>query len=223
MYDFWIEDHHQQRMQFLRPLSMTCKAMRSRFLPWVWERLELPPPWSPGTMVLSKKLTALANALHADISLATNVMYFCAPSLPRSRLIHALRRFMTVHLGLGWSTSFPFVKCLKSLPNLHTLEIGWVEYSVTTLLKDALKGVKLPQIKTLILPPPAHPLLQHCCNVEDVVCVVGCETKSSDGFLRSLTSKRDSKVKRLAIPLVLWPNAPCEWFGTCGIASGDGD
>ena len=159
-------------------------------------------------MTLSRKLTALANALHTDISLATNVMYFCAPSLPRSRLIHALRRFMTVHLGLGWSTSFPFVKCLKSLPNLHTLEIGWVEYSVTTLLKDALKGVKLPQIKTLILPLVAHPLLKHCPNVEEVFCAFyRYENVPSDGFLRSLAFNRNSKVKRLAIPLVLWPSA----------------
>ena len=99
MYDLWIEDHHQQRMQFLRPLSMTCKAMRSRFLPWVWERLELPSPWSPGTMTLSRKLTALANALHTDISLATNVMYFCAPFLPQ---VEADSCPPKVHDGASW-------------------------------------------------------------------------------------------------------------------------
>ena len=99
-----------------------------------------------------------------------------------------------------------FVECLKSLQNLHTLEIGWTGGSITTILKNALKGVKLPQIKTLIIPPAAHPLLRHCCDVEDVICVVKEEPRSPDGILRSLASKRGSKVKRLAIPLVAWPN-----------------
>jgi len=96
----------------------------------------------------------------------------------------------------------PFVRCLESLPNLHTLEIGEVNRSIATPLKNALEGIKLPQIKTLILPTAAYPLLQHCCNVEDVVCVVKYSTVSSDEFLGSLASNRDSKVRRLAIPLV---------------------
>ena len=76
-------------------------------------------------------------------------------------------------------------------------------------LKRALKGVKLPQIKTLIIPPTAYPLLRRCCDVEDVVCmpirnqvVDPLYTK----FLRSLASRRGSKIKRLAIPLATWHN-----------------
>ena len=94
-----------------------------------------------------------------------------------------------------------FVKCLESLPNLHTLEI-WG--TTTPSLKKTLKGIKLPQIKTLIIPPTAHPLLRHCHNVEDVVCVVKDNSMAPDSFLGSLASNRDSKVKRLAIPLDLW-------------------
>ena len=103
---------------------------------------------------------------------------------------------------------FPlFVGCLKSLPSLHTLEIGWSNDFITTPLENALKGVKLPQIKTLIIPPSAYPLLQRCCNVEDVVCAIMHLTiPSNDGFLRSLASNRDSKVKQLAIPLALLSN-----------------
>ena len=99
-----------------------------------------------------------------------------------------------------------FVKCLQSLPNLHTLELGWVGDWLTTPLGNALKRAKLPQIKTLVLPPAAHPLLRQCHNVEDVVCVLGGKMKSCDGLFESLTSNRNSKVKRLAIPLVIWPN-----------------
>ena len=113
---------------------------------------------------------------------------------------------MTV--GLAWSRSNfpPFVRCLQSLPNLHTLEIGRADNFSPTPLKSALKGVKLPQIRTLILPPFAYPLLQHCSEVEDVVCVVNFQTVSSDEFLGSLASNQDSKVMRLAIPLVMWTN-----------------
>ena len=111
---------------------------------------------------------------------------------------------------LMWETTAskfpPFVRCLESLPNLHTLEIGRVDGSYVIPLKRALKRVKLPQIKTLILPPTTYPFLQHCCNVEDVVCVVVYNTVASDEFLRSFASNQNSKVRRLAIPLVSLSN-----------------
>ena len=114
---------------------------------------------------------------------------------------------MTVYFG--WAkTTFPlFIDCLRSLPNLHTLSVGYANDSNTTPLANALGSVKLPQIKTLVLLPAAYPLLQHCRNVEDVVCTIRDISKPScDGFLESLMSNRDSKLKRLAIPLVLLPN-----------------
>ena len=121
---------------------------------------------------------------------------------------------MTVHSGLDGFTSLPFVKCLESLPNLHTLEIGWTDDSITTPLMKALKGAKLPQIMTLILPPTAYPLLQRCRDVENVVCVVKDKTPSFDGFLGSLASNRDPKVKRLAIPLILWADPSRKFLST---------
>ena len=113
---------------------------------------------------------------------------------------------MILDLAGNASTFPPFVRCLQSLPSLHTLEIARVEGPDSTRLKSALKGVKLPQIKTLIFPPAAYPLLQPCLNVEDVVCAAGDRNTLSDGFLRFFKSNRDSKVRRLAIPLVTWAN-----------------
>ena len=116
---------------------------------------------------------------------------------------------MTVYFMWDFTTFSPFVECLKSLPNLHTLSIGYADDFHTTPLEGALKGANLPQIKTLITPPATYPLLQHCPDVEDVVCPIRYITgPSSDGFLRSLESNRDSKVKRLAIPLALLPKSP---------------
>jgi len=121
---------------------------------------------------------------------------------------------MTVDLSWKDSAIPLFVECLKSLPNLHTLEIVRAGGSTTSPLKDALKYVRLPQIETLILPPAAHPLLRHCSGVEDVVCVVRYGTISSDEIFGSFELNRDSKVKRLVIPLVLWTNPSRKWFST---------
>ena len=110
-----------------------------------------------------------------------------------------------------WDTKvFPlFVECLKSLPNLHTLSIGYTGDSNTAPLEDALKGAELPQIKALILDPAAYPLLRHCRNAEDVVCAIRNITGPSGAeFLKSLMSDPDSKLKRLTIPLALLPNPP---------------
>ena len=71
-----IRDSHQQRMDFLRPLSMTCRTMRLRLTPWVWERLGTTysrSSWDPKFLV--RKLNTLVNVLRADIFLATSVKY----------------------------------------------------------------------------------------------------------------------------------------------------
>jgi hypothetical protein len=109
---------------------------------------------------------------------------------------------MTVHLEWMAPAICSFVRCLGALPNLQTLDISsWEGDYITTALEDALGCVELPQIMTLILPPPTYPLLKHCRNVEDVICVIRDKAVSSDEFLGSLASNQDSKVKRLAIPL----------------------
>ena len=113
-----------------------------------------------------------------------------------------------MHLLWKESTVPLFVKFLESLPNLHTLEIMWADPRVTGPLEKALKHIELPQIKTLIMHPATHPLLRHCHGVEDFVCVPRHKNANvpSDSILSSLASNRDSKVKRLAIPLDSWAN-----------------
>ena len=210
-----INDDHQERVQFLRPLSMICRLMRLRLLPFMWNLIEPSRNcWFRDSKGFEQNLVAIANALRADKFLAASVKYcralICAPA----GLIRILSRFMTVHSLL--SGEIAFVKCLKSLPNLHTLEVGLGlvnNVPCTYLLREALKGVELPQLKTLILPPLGHPLLKHCPNVEDVDWVIADSwliadsVASCDSLLGSLASIRDPKIKRLAIPLILEGNA----------------
>ena len=116
-------------------------------------------------------------------------------------------RFMTILEMWNHSIIPEFIKCLKSLPNLHTLEITRMDYNATSSFGKAVAGVKLPQIQALTLPPTAYAILKCCHNVEDVVCVVARGDLLTEQFCRSLASIRNPKIKRLAIPLIL-PGSP---------------
>ena len=85
-YCMGISDYHQQRVRFLLSLSMTCRAMRLRLLPWIWECVErlMFPNWSPGPEGGTPgKFSATIGTLRTDILLAASVKYVCAMLLPR--------------------------------------------------------------------------------------------------------------------------------------------
>ena len=65
-----------QRADLLRPLSMTCRTMWLRLLPWVWECLQLSPPRTWGEGVFAKRLDAIVNIFQANAILAATVKYF---------------------------------------------------------------------------------------------------------------------------------------------------
>ena len=77
--------YRQLEADFLRPLSMTCRAMRLRLIPWIWEYLQLPSQyrWGPARGdIVSRGLDTIAGAFYADKFLATSVKYFCALLCP---------------------------------------------------------------------------------------------------------------------------------------------
>ena len=93
-----IDDYHRQRVNFLRPLSMTCRAMRLRLLPWVWERLEVPPRLGWGLEEnCVQKFNAIANLLRADTFLGASVKYSCVLLYPPVRADSCL--LIKVHDG----------------------------------------------------------------------------------------------------------------------------
>lgn len=203
-------DYNRRRwIDFLRTLSMTCKAMRLRLLPWVWGRIEvlkiLPDVVEISYKTVRHPLECFARG-HV-YGHQREVPLYPSLRLGRSRFVSSEGSWRCMS-WTGTSPPLPFVRCLESLPNLHTLEIGWIDDFTTTGLEDALNGVELPQIKALLIPRPAYPLLQHCRDVEEVVCIYVTEDKhpSSDVFLESLASNPNSKVKQLAIPLGPRPN-----------------
>jgi len=217
-YDLMTDDRHRLRVGFLRPLSMTCKEMRLRLIPFIWEHLQLFLVDS----VLRKggggdgapRLETLLSALRADMSLAITVKYLplCPFSFPGSGLTCILRR--VVSLDVAFKSGFPvFIEFLQSLPNLHTLEVRWWDpYDFFgEPLGNVLKRVKLPQIRTLIIPPAAHPLLRYCHELEDInLVIVEGWMGYSDSVHRSLASNQNSKIRRAAIPL-FWESSSRKW------------
>ena len=80
-YRMEANDDHRRRVQFLRPLSMTCKAMRFRFMPWMWNLIELSSlrgDYSVSLAIYLANLTIITNVTRVDTSLATSVKYLRA-------------------------------------------------------------------------------------------------------------------------------------------------
>jgi hypothetical protein len=68
------KNYHAERVEFLLPLSMTCRAMRLRLLPWIWERIE-----GSSRKGFKRRPEPIVGALRADPGLAMNVKYFRPP------------------------------------------------------------------------------------------------------------------------------------------------
>ena len=91
-----FSDGHQERMKFLRPLSRTCRAMRLRLLPWIWDHIQ-PSKGSydyDGIRMISWKFVAITQIVDADVSLATRIKYFYIPPYPYAG---ANSRFLKIH------------------------------------------------------------------------------------------------------------------------------
>lgn len=116
------------------------------------------------------------------------------------------RRTMTVDLACDGTKEIlkTFARCLAVLPNLHTLEVVSMAVHYSQYLHTALRGVKLPQIRTLILPSRAHHLLRHCPNVDDLTCT---PFSPDEKFVESLAKGRQ-KLRRFA---VLFPTNATIW------------
>lgn len=65
----------------------------------------------------------------------------------------------------------PFVKLLRTLPNVHTLEIPHAHSAMTTALKGAFEGNAFSSIEKIVLPSCAHEILRCCPSIREVTCV----------------------------------------------------
>ncbi|TFK69229.1 hypothetical protein BDN72DRAFT_840707 [Pluteus cervinus] len=164
-----------ERTEILRALSQTCQSFRDIFLDMLWQRVEVctvkvafaktgmsgksymvagEDPAGAWYIAISDLLLTICKGLVANPSYA-----------PRVQIFNAAITRCNSEAVLG-----SLVRCLKSLPNLHTLQIYRAHTQMTTHFKITFEGHLLPQIRTIILPTYAHNVLRCCPNVTTVVC-----------------------------------------------------
>jgi len=174
-----IQREYILRFEVLRALTQTCRALRAKFLSWLWERVEAcvlynQDAWyaQVGRLLEKRSLLLLRNT-----NLAEHVQVFTV----------SLTRFQT-------DTVLPiFAKCLASLPNLHTLEVVHAHSQMTTALKNAFSSYSYPSIRKIILPTCAHNILRSCPGVRDVTC-----NEDDGGKLITAIIASCPKVERIA-------------------------
>ena len=187
---------YAERCNVLRAITQTCRALRQKFLPWLWEGVDAcAVPYDRawyvylGNLLENKCRILLKNpVLAAHVRLA-NICFLY------STLSHTVDSVMSVTLSRHrMNTVLPtFASCLQSLPNLHTLGVCHAHRDMTTKLEAAFKGVTIPSIRTIVIPTVAHNILRSCPNVEDVTCNDG----DGSQILSSIASKCP-KVKRIS-------------------------
>jgi len=204
-----IPDFYGERTQALSALSVTCRAMRYRFLGEVWERsLMCLKMWRQNDQIPAR-LQLQCRTLTSDRRLAAYIRCVSRDSNTSCFPVYlSLQRVMTVDLACDGTETIleSFARCLAVLPNLHTLEVISMGTHYSEPLCRALKGVRLPQIRTLILPCTSHSLLRHCPNVDDLTCT---PFRPDREFVESLAIGRQ-KLKRFA---VLFPGDAIAWAG----------
>ncbi|KIJ30065.1 hypothetical protein M422DRAFT_71076 [Sphaerobolus stellatus SS14] len=147
------------RQDMLRALSQTCRSFRKFFLPLLWEHFDVYTKGEGG--VWWKRVSVL---------LEKGSLFFADE---KNKVVASYVRTIRVVLTrCSTATVLPaFVKCLFSLPNLHTLYILHAHSQMTTALKDAFEGHSFPSIKKIILPSCAHNILRCCPEVIFVRCM----------------------------------------------------
>ncbi|KAF7378051.1 hypothetical protein MSAN_00229100 [Mycena sanguinolenta] len=154
-----IPPAYRERPETLRALSQTCRTFREISLPLYWEHVEAcfvsrsSEPWSTRVaLVLLDRCKGLLRPESQHLALHVRVFSVSLSS-------H--------HIATAVSS---FAKCLASLPNLDTLHILYLQSQWERNVTAAFKTVKLPAVKTIILPSHAHGILRACPNVRDVSC-----------------------------------------------------
>ena len=65
-------------------------------------------------------------------------------------------------------------RCLALFPNLHTLQVLGLGMRRGEITYKVFRGLKFPQIRTLVVPSPGYYMLPSFPNVKDVTCIGGC-------------------------------------------------
>ena len=191
-----------ERTRTLLALSATCITMRQMVLTEAWKVYVVCSPrrqcWFEPRLHWSEVLLRRYRVLLASPHLAANVRYSSLLyiwNVPTPIL--TVRRTLAVDFVIGLDRlRAPFVECLAALPNLHTLEIGSMPSGIAPERFIITLGRRKLPVRTLTLPPGAHPLLRYCPNVEDLTC---SDTAPDTAFVESLEAGGLDHITKLSV------------------------
>ncbi|KAF8679434.1 hypothetical protein RHS04_04813 [Rhizoctonia solani] len=145
------------RFDVLRSLSQLCRLARDIYLPLLWERFQV----CLTTNVEGQWFRSIGQTMERK-----------SKGMLRNKHLWPYVKVVTVTLTRFQTSKVlpPFVKLLRALPNVHTLEIPHAHSAMTGALKQAFEGKTFPTIQRIILPTCAHEILRCCPEIREVTC-----------------------------------------------------
>ncbi|CCO34711.1 hypothetical protein BN14_08818 [Rhizoctonia solani AG-1 IB] len=153
-----LPQHFLDRFSALRNLSQLCQLSREIYLPLLWERVQI--------------CIATGGAWYREHG--KNMMRKCK-GLLKSSYLWPYVRTLTVCLTRFEPENVipPFIRLLKALPNVHTLEVLHAHGSMTSILKTHFEGCTFPTIQKVVMPTCGHEILRCCPSIQEVTCNEG--------------------------------------------------
>ncbi|KAF8679868.1 hypothetical protein RHS04_04806 [Rhizoctonia solani] len=153
-----LPNHFLDRFKALRNLSQLCQLSRKMYLPLLWERVQI--------------CVATGGAWYREHG---KNMERKSEGLLKSPHLWPYVRTLTVCFTRFEPRKVipPFVRLLKALPNLQTLEIPHAHGSMTSILKSYFEGNVFPTIQKVVMPTCAHEILRCCPGIREVTCNEG--------------------------------------------------
>ncbi|KAF8761803.1 hypothetical protein RHS01_01214 [Rhizoctonia solani] len=145
------------RFDVLRSLSQLCRLARDIYLPLLWERFQV----CLTTNVEGQWFRSIGQTMERK-----------SKGMLRNKHLWPYVKVVTVTLTRFQTSKIlpPFVKLLRALPNVHTLEIPHAHSAMTGALKQAFGGKTFPTIQRIILPTCSHEILRCCPEIREVTC-----------------------------------------------------
>ncbi|KAJ6540987.1 hypothetical protein DFH09DRAFT_1174875 [Mycena vulgaris] len=198
----------------LRALSQTCRALRSIFIPVLWERVLA----GFNTSWPRRKIKRRSKMLEGRMIGIQKTPYI----LPH---IHSLSVTLVECNMDNWQPMAQFIRVLQRLPALRSLTIMNTSKEMIPVLSAALHGLVFPSLVSLVLPDALAPILycfpnvqtltyQDPYNIQILDAAKNCcehihtiNNISLSGFVLKHLRESIPRVKRLSLWRVIRPDA----------------
>ncbi|KAF9466938.1 hypothetical protein BDZ94DRAFT_1211895 [Collybia nuda] len=153
------------RPNVLQALSRVCRSLRSVFLPYTWQRIEV---------CASARMTC-QTWVHRNIKIPWErdlayelIRQLETVTIRNPALAEHVKIVNVLITEFSYQTLMPeLARCLALFPNLHTIQI----LGNTTLdihVENVFEGMQFPSVTTVVVPAHARQILAACPNAQHV-------------------------------------------------------